>query len=138
MSMTLIGIEMNSSVPARTSEGAAAYDFAADEEKNLAPGSVTRIDLNLKLAIPDGVYLQLHSRSGLALQGVVTVGGVIDSDYRGPICAILHNFSANNVLIKKGQLITSGVFLPTMKVQFQPENILPSTVRGSSGFGSSD
>ena len=110
MSMTLVGIERNSSVPVHASEGAAAYDFEANEEKMLPPGSVALVDLNLKLAIPDGVYLQLHSRSGLALQGVVTVGGVIDSDYRGPIRAILHNFGFNPVLIKKGQRITSGFF----------------------------
>ena len=82
----------------------------------LPPGSTRLVDLNLKLAIPPGVYLQLRSCSGLALRGVTTVGGVIDSDYRGPIKAILHNSGDQNVVIAKGQRVTSGVFLPTLPV----------------------
>ena len=39
------------------------------------------------------------------------MGGVIDSDYRGPIKVILHNFSEGCVMISKGQRVTSGVFL---------------------------
>ena len=104
----------------------------------LPPGSTRLVDLNLKLAIPPGVYLQLRSRSGLALRGVTTVGGVIDSDYRGPIKAILHNSGDQNVVIAKGQRVTSGVFLPTLPVQFQAADVLPPTVRGVAGFGSSD
>ena len=75
------------------------------------PGSTTTVDLNLRMAIPNGVYLQLQSLLGLALKGVATVGGVIDSDYRGPIKVILHNFSDGCVMISKGQRVTSGVFL---------------------------
>ena len=82
----------------------------------LPPGSTRLVDLNLKLAIPPGVYLQLRSRYGLALRRVTTVGGVIDSDYRGPIKAILHNSGDQNVVIAKGQRVTSGVFLPTLPV----------------------
>jgi len=48
--------------------------------------------------------------------GVTTVGGVIDSDYRGHINAILHNSGDQNVVIAKGQRVTSGVFLPTLPV----------------------
>ena len=99
---------------------------------------VTPQDENLRLAIPPGVYLQLQSRSGLALRGVTMVGGVIDSDYRGPTKVILHNSSDQNVIIAKGQRVTSGVFLPTVSVMFHAEDVLPPTVRGSAGFGSSD
>lgn len=136
--MTLVSVQQGSTLPLRASQGAAAYDFASAEDKVLPPGSTCLVDLNLKLAIPPGVYLQLHSRSGFALRGVTTVGGVIDSDYRGPIKAILHNSSDQNVVITKGQRVTSGVFLPTLPVQFRMTDILPPTVRGIAGFGSSD
>ena len=109
--MTKVSLAKGSTVPVRTSQGAAAYDLTAAEEKLLLPGSTTTVDLNLRMAIPNGVYLQLQSRSGLALKGVATVGEVIDSDYRGPIKVILHNFSDGCVMISKGQRVTSGVFL---------------------------
>ena len=136
--MTWVDVQKGSTIPLRTSRGAAAYDFASAETKELPPGSTRLVDLNLKLAIPPGVYLQLSSRSGLALLGVTTVGGVIDSDYRGPIKAILHNSSDQRVIITKGQRVTSGVFLPTLPVQFRVTDVLPPTDRGASGFGSSD
>lgn len=136
--MAWVGILQGSTLPLRMSPGAAAYDFASAEDAVITPGSTRLVDLNLRLAIPPGVYLQLQSRSGLALRGVTTVGGVIDSDYRGPIKVILHNSSDQNVIIAKGQRVTSGVFLPTVSVMFHAADVLPPTVRGSAGFGSSD
>ena len=59
------------------------------------------------------------SRSGLALKGITTVGGVIDSDYRGEIKALLHNSTSNPFKIKKGQRVTQGLFLKHQDVIFE-------------------
>ena len=88
------------------------------------------------MAIPPGYFLLLLSRSGLACKGIVTLAGVIDSDYRGPVCALLANSSDENFILKKGQRCCQGVFLPTNDVCFEKKEKLDDTVRGIDGFGS--
>ena len=135
--MLPVMIQRNSTCPERSSLGSAAYDLAAAEDCLLTPGGTVRVNLNLQLAVPPGFYLQLFSRSGLAAQGVVTLGGVIDSDYRESVQAILHNLGPTEMNIKTGQRVTSGVFLPCLTAAFQPVEVLPDSPRGTEGFGSS-
>ena len=88
----------------------------------LHPGQTEAVPLNLRLAVPRGYTLLLLSRSGLALKGITTVGGVIDSDYRGEIQALLHNSTKNPFKIKKGQRISQGLFLKHLDVTFEVNN----------------
>ena len=66
----------------------------------------------------------------------MVIGGVVDSDYRGEIQALLLNWSDTPFLVKKGQRICQGLFLPVFQVKFKQQNELPSSVRCDSGFGS--
>ena len=57
----------------------------------------------LALAILSGCYGGVSPRSGLALKKSIDVGaGVIDSDYRGEIGAILFNFGSENFAVNLG------------------------------------
>ena len=102
--------------------GASAYDVCAAGSCTLQPGQTDAILLNLRLAVPRGYTLLLKSRSGLSLKGITTVGGVIDSDYRGPIKALLHNSTSKPFKIKKGQRISQGIFLKNIDVTFEVNN----------------
>ena len=72
--------------------------------------------------VPKGYPLLLKSRSGLALKEITTVGGVIDSDYRGPIKALLHNSTSKPFRIKKGQRVSQAIFLKHIDVTFVKNN----------------
>ena len=74
--------------------------------------------------MPRGYTLLLKSRTCLSLKGITTVGGVIDSDYRGPIKVLLHNSTSTSKLfkIKKGQRISQGIFLKHIDVTFEVNN----------------
>ena len=102
----------------------------------LEPGRVTPVPLNLRIAVPAGYYMQLASRSGLASRGLMVVGGVIDSDFRGEVQALLLNWAGTPFQVKKGQRICQGLFLPVLKVKFKQQDELPNSVRGVHGFGS--
>ena len=125
-----------SKIPVRSSSGSAAYDVSAASTTTLPPGQVTRIDLKLELAIPPSYYLKLQSRSGLASKGIITVAGVIDSDYRGPVQALLLNLTTKNFIVKKGQRYVQATFLPVITVQFTEQDELETTDWGDHGFGS--
>lgn len=117
-----VQIKADSTEPRRQTEGSSCYDICAARSHTLLPGQTEAVSLNLRLAVPRGYTLLLMSRSGLALKGITTVGGVIDSDYRGEIKALLHNSTRNPFKVKKGQRVTQGLFLKHQNVIFEANN----------------
>ncbi|KAJ2174574.1 hypothetical protein IW139_001898 [Coemansia sp. RSA 353] len=53
------------------------FNVKAIGEHVLIPGTVTKIPLGIAAKPPAGTFLKVESRSSLALQGIVTVGGII-------------------------------------------------------------
>ena len=84
-------IQRGSNRPVSQTTGAAGYDLSAAANIQLELGRVTLVPLNLRIAVPVGNYMQLASRSGLASQGLMVVGGVIDSDFRGEVQGLILN-----------------------------------------------
>jgi len=81
----------------------------------------------------------VRPRSGLAAKHGVTVlnsPGTIDADYRGEIQVILINHGAEAFTIRRGERIAQMVIAPVVQAALVPTSILPSTERGSGGFGS--
>ena len=60
----------------------------------------------------------------------------MDADYRGEIKVILINLSLENFKIEPGQRIAQMVLCPVVKAELVEVDMLPESVRGSGGFGS--
>ena len=131
-----VDVAKESTIPEKGTEGSAAYDLKSYENEVVPAHGIALIPLNLKMAIPPGYFMLLLSRSGLATKGITVLAGVIDSDYRGPVCAIVANSTDENFIIRKGQRCCQGVILRTEEAIFEGVDELPSTVRGDKGFGS--
>ena len=63
------------------------------------------------MAIPEGYYGQLHPRSSTAQIEVSVEGGVIDSDYQGPIKIILRNQGTTSYTFKAGNPPVAQIIL---------------------------
>lgn len=141
MKKITVAIDNSSIKPTKGSQGAAAVDLYAAEKVTIAPGRTETVPLKLKMAIPDGMCMLVLSRSGLAKKGLVVQGGLIDSDYRGDVCAILHNNDRTvEYKLQKGERCAQGIFLSIEnEVDFVPADFANPelyTARGSGGFGS--
>ena len=123
--------------PTRGSSGAAGWDLRASQNVTIQPGACCKVDIGLRLEIPQNWALILFSRSKLAHEGIVVEGGVIDSDYRGRILCLVHNQSLSPKKIQQGERICQGLFLPVPEVQFYTRQ-LTETIRGHNGFGSTN
>ena len=79
-------------------------------------------------------------RSSILVNHLVTVdGGVIDSDFRGIVKAILVNLSNKSFTVCLGDRIAQVVIMENYNVKFEKvtdKSLLGATKRGSSGFGS--
>jgi len=97
------------------------------------------VDVGISVAIDSGYEMQVRSRSGLAAKNgifVLNSPGTIDSDYRGHLAVILLNMGNAPFLISRGDRIAQAVICPIVKVGFEFVELLPDTVRGSGGLGS--
>lgn len=122
----------------------AAYDLYATEEVILNYGDRKMVGTKLSFIIPDGYWLKLRERSGLANKGVHILGGVIDCGYTGEVKVIMFASGPDQVVISPDKAIC----------QFTVERLTRATVeelsfasftteaesrkRGEKGFGSSD
>lgn len=81
--------------------------------------------------------LSLRSSSGMQGLCIPNGTGIIDSSYTGQINLILSNISNNErVVIKRGQRIAQLVLVQNATPRLREVVELPTTTRGSNGFGS--
>jgi dUTP pyrophosphatase len=128
-------------LPHYATAGSAGCDLraAVTETISIAPGARLAVPTGLILAIPEGFEGQVRARSGAALKsGIACLNapGTIDSDYRGEVKVILANLGAEPFQIRRGDRIAQLVIAPVARAQFEIVSDLPSSSRGSGGFGS--
>jgi dUTP pyrophosphatase len=123
--------------PSRASPGSAGLDLYSTEAYSLQPMSVRSIPIGLSAEIPQGYYGKIFDRSSLAIKQIITLGGIIDSDYRGELIVILFNMSSETYHIEKGDRIAQMICSPFIANSLVETNELTFTQRGAKGFGSS-
>lgn len=108
-----------------------------DEPIVLKPLQRCLVPTGLYIALPKGFEAQIRPRSGLALKkgiGVLNSPGTIDADYRGEICIILINFSAEEFTIEDGERIAQMVIARHEQAEWQEVEVLDETERGGRGL----
>ena len=128
-------------IPERGSAFAAGYDLFADlkEAVEIKPHETLMINTGVAMEIPEGYWGGIFARSGLSCkEGLRPANcvGVVDADYRGPVCVALHNDSDVTRTVTPGQKIAQLVVVPFLSVEFDEVEELSDTVRGAGGFGS--
>jgi len=113
-------------------------DLKVSEDIELPPKELKVVRTGVKVEIPFGYVGLLKDRSGLASKGLMSLGGVIDSGYRGEIKALLINTSNETMTFKRGdrviQLIVARIDTTVYYHKGVPDD---ETERGENGFGSS-
>ena len=129
-------LKATAKVPKRQSEHAAGFDLHATSDHRVWPGQHLTVSTGLACAIPEGAVGLIRPRSGLASRnGIHTLAGVIDADYRGEIKVILVNLGDTHFDVEVGDRIAQMVVVPTLTASKEVKELKP-TVRGSAGFGS--
>lgn len=141
MKINIKKLSETAKLPERGSAYAAGYDLFADlkEEIEIKPHETYMINTGVAMEIPEGYWGGVFARSGLAAKEGLRPSncvGVVDADYRGPICVALHNDGEVARTVTPGQKIAQLVVVPFLTVEFEEVTELSDTVRGAGGFGS--
>jgi dUTP pyrophosphatase len=127
-------------LPGYMTDHAAGMDLVAAvlEDLVLSPGQRALVPTGIAIALPEGFEAQIRPRSGLALKSGITLvntPGTIDADYRGEIRIILINHGHEAFVVRRGDRIAQMIVAPVCRVRWDVQAALPSTDRGSGGFG---
>ena len=127
-------------LPAYATELSAGMDIRANLSASVTLKPLERclISTGLYIALPKGYEAQIRPRSGLAIKKGITVlnsPGTIDADYRGEICIILVNLSAEPFVIEDGERIAQMVIARHEQAEWTEVQTLDETERGSGGVG---
>jgi dUTP pyrophosphatase len=124
-------------LPSYGSDGAAGLDLSATHNVIMLPGERAIIETGFAWHIWPGYVGMIRPRSGLAVRsGIDTMAGVIDSDFRGEICAVLVNHGGEEVVINQGDRIAQMVIQEYARMTPVEVDELTGTARGDGGFGS--
>ena len=127
-------------LPSYATPLSAGMDLRAnlDEPITLRPLQRCLVPTGLYIALPAGYEAQVRPRSGLAIKRGITVlnaPGTIDADYRGEICVVLINLSADDFVIEDGERIAQMIIARHEQVTWEEVDVLSDTERGAGGFG---
>jgi dUTP pyrophosphatase len=123
----------------------ACFDLKAIEDTVIPAGGSAMVEVGLKIAIPEGWYLEFATRSGMGIGKNLRVHpGIIDHGYTGPLGVKVFNLGDKDVTIEKGK---GCVQVKTHKIpviqmfdmnEADWKQYEDCSVRGENGFGSSD
>lgn len=124
-------------LPQKAHQGDAGYDLYANDFYSIPPYGQALVSSGIMIVIPDGYVGLVWDKSGLAFQGIKTMGGVIDSNYRGEIKMVVKNLSEDDFNIVPGQKVAQILIQPVLDLEISEEKIIDETERQANGFGSS-
>jgi len=128
------------SLPEYSTSLSAGMDLRANIDEPIVIKSLERklIPTGLFIELPEGYEAQIRPRSGLAIKKGITVlnsPGTIDADYRGEVCIILINLSAEDFVINDGERICQMIIASHAQAEWIEVAELGETNRGAGGFG---
>ncbi len=142
MELKIKKLKQNAKIPKTATQGSAGMDLYAciDEPITLAPGELVIIPTGIAIELPGtDCAAFLYARSGLGVKHGICLSngvGVIDSDYRGEICAGLCNVSNKPYVIEPNERVCQMVIAPVFTPTITEVDELSDTERGKGGFGS--
>jgi dUTP diphosphatase len=136
----VIRLDPDLPLPSYAHPGDAGADLVTAVDVSLRPGERALVPTGIAMAVPDGYVALVHPRSGLAARhglSIVNAPGTIDSGYRGEVSVLLVNLDPSETIeLRRGDRVAQVVFQRVEQAAFTEVEVLPESVRGVGGYGS--
>ncbi len=129
-------IQKDARLPQYSHRGDAGLDLFSSIDCVLEDGQILAVPTGIQVAIPQGFVGLIWDKSGLSLQGVHRLAGVIDSGYRGEVKVVMANLRNKPFVIEKGMKVAQMLIQPVEEIKVVESDTLKETSRGERGFGS--
>lgn len=124
-------------LPRFSTLGAAGLDMFSVQTLIIPPRERKLVSTGIEWEIPEGYYIRIAPRSGLAWHNSVDVAaGVIDQDYRGTISVLMCNNGQWPYLVRTGDRIAQAIMERIARPHVIEVTNVDCTFRGAGSFGS--
>lgn len=123
-------------------ESDSGFDLYSVNEIVIPPFGRALVPTGICFDIPEGLEIQVRTKSGLAInQGLMVLNspGTVDAGYNGEVKAIIFNTNNSEFKITKGMKVAQGVLCPVLAggyVELIKVSEIKEKDRNSKGFGS--
>jgi dUTP pyrophosphatase len=115
----------------------AGMDLYAVVDTLIKVGERVQVPTGIAIEIPAGYVGLIWDKSGLSHKfGLKTLGGVIDSGYRGEILVGIINLGKEDYIFEKGHKVAQMIIQEKVNVEFDEVSELDESERGVGNFGS--
>jgi dUTP pyrophosphatase len=119
-------------------DGDAGLDLHSNQNVVIDPDSRRLVKTGIALAIPKGYVGLIWDRGGMAAKnGITTMAGVVDSNYRGEVGVVLLNTTREPYAVTTGDRIAQMLIQPVVSAVLEQVEELDETNRGAGAYGSS-
>lgn len=140
LDVTVVRLDPDLPLPSYAHPGDAGADLHSTIDVTIAPGERVLVPTGIAIALPDGFVALVHPRSGLAARhglSIVNTPGTVDAGYRGEVKVLLINHDpVEPVTLSRGDRIAQLVIQRYERARFVEVGVLPDSVRGAGGYGS--
>ncbi|KAG6510262.1 hypothetical protein ZIOFF_028271 [Zingiber officinale] len=106
-------------LPVKRTPGVAGYDISITHAQDIPARERSLLATGICIQIPQNTYARIAPRSSAALQGIIIMGGAIDSDYRGEVKIMAFNTTNDDIFLEKqeyiAQLILERISTPSVR-----------------------
>lgn len=127
----------NAICPKKQRDWDACFDLYSAESITIAPGKTAIILTWIGHELPEWFFGKIYWRSGLAKNGIISVGWVIDENYRGIIWVGLLNTSDAPYEVRAWDRIAQYAIHKVEQCEREEVEELSETNRWDAGYGSS-
>ena len=126
--------------PTQGTKGAAGIDCYMPKTVIVPAGARGQfVGLGISVEVPDGYHVQVLPRSSTGLKTPIRIAnmvGIVDSDFRGQVAALVDNVSDEDFTLEKGNRYFQLVVTKNCCDNVLVVDELSQTERGASGYGS--
>jgi len=137
MQLKIKKITEDAIIPKYATKDDAGMDLFAVENVELEPMQRAQIGTGIAMEIPEGHVGLIWDKSGLSHKfGIKTLGGVVDSGYRGEIKIGVINLGKEKYVFEKGHKVAQMIIQKKETPEIVESVGLNNSERGEGGFGS--
>lgn len=122
-------------LPTRATQGSIGYDLYSAVDGIIYPCRRFCCYTDIAIKLPEGCYGRIACRSGLAIKGLSVEAGVVDPDYTGNICVIIHNHSDDPYFLYQGDKIAQLICEQALIPEVAEVQHIDATTRNNRGLG---
>jgi dUTP pyrophosphatase len=137
MEIKITKLHPDAKIPQYAHHNDAGMDLFCVETITINPGERLQIKTGIAMEIPDGYVGLVWDKSGLSQKfGLKTLGGVVDSGYRGEIMVGMYNLSTEPYVFEVGHKVAQMLIQKVEQPSIVEVEELSESVRGDNAFGS--